>query len=227
MSTVIGSRIITMRHRTTGGAGVVVVKISPTLPYPAVLRRVSYWQSAPAPDSLILAARLLLAADDSTATANITGADIFQHKTVGTSPPDVSVEIQGPLSIPATNLVLTFDVNVPVPNNAHFLKSVLLTSTATGGQAWWWCTFDLLDAPDAVPGADIRPRGTADEPLCVRICDGSAPPNIPPNAPGAPETPTPPVTTGAADILANPLPAASDVPPAAPLAAASALCEVP
>lgn len=227
MARPIGNHIIAHRHRINLGAAGSTVKATTELPYPATIVEIHYQMTAASANNVILAWDLFLANDQGTTETPLTGRKLSSYNRAGATPPDPAVDMSEALSTFVPEQLYTFRTHIPVPGPEHFLKTRLAQNTATGGQLWCWFTLELLNEPEGDPSTDIRPRGTEEEPVCVRLCPPEAPPPVAP--------PTPPEEPLAEELrrrrltdpLADPLPPPCDVNPEEPLGPLFDSCRVP
>lgn len=228
MAQVIGTRVVALRHRINLGAPGLTVHVSPVLPYPGIIREIAYFLNVGNADSAIAAVDFYLSADASTAPSPITGDRLTYHELAGASPPDLTNDAPEALMAPTTgHEIMYLPMHVAIAGQGRRLKTALRQTTLTGAQLHVWVIVDLLDKPEPVGAEEIVPRGTPEEPVCVRICPPEAPP--PPPPPPPPPTPPgpPPPVPGEVDVLALPLPLPSDIEPAEPLVAGATVCRAP
>lgn len=85
---------------------------------------------------------------------------------------------------------------------------------------------EVLDAPLG-PDQPIIPRGTEEEPVCVRICGQPPPPPTPDPGPQPPPPPPPPPPPALRDVLEEPLPPGSSIDVLFPIESAGRVCDAP
>lgn len=225
MANKIGTRIVVHRHRN-GVINSTTVAVSAELPYPSVITQLVISSNAAGGDSSPAFFDLYLSDDSGTGNAPITGTKLTDHVLAGSVNPDVTGD--DPLALPIfhsaseTNMP-AIDVWIPVPKNGMRLKTVVHQITAATSVNVIVAVCTLYDGPTFDASTAIIPRGTPEEPVCVKICGAAPPIEQPPIAP--PPGPPPPPAPSGPDILAEPLPPPCDISVEAPLTSASATCD--
>jgi hypothetical protein len=228
-ATIVGSRVIAIRHRVLAGLQDPNVQVSNKLPVPCVISFMTWFQSAVSTQTVPGAADVYVANnDDLTYNPATLGLRLTDHRLAGASPPDLLTDSQ--LTLVAHDLDTHLHVPLwhPVSASPSYIKTVAQREQAFDIAFWFYFTILILDRPWTQPGLDILPRGVEEDPVCVRICEpipGFPPTPIPPGPP--PPPPGPPVPEGfPEDPFAEPLPGPCPVDPEFPMASLADACDV-
>lgn len=201
---------------------------SAKLPYPGIIRQVTIAQALPDSAGNWKLDLKITTAQIAGAAVEVPGRSIFDFQRSGTVSPDLTSDRDDPFVGIVNQAPTHLAVHIPVTEPNLFLTATSLPGSAT--LARWYITVsvdELIGGEDSSGAPPIIPRGTPEEPVCVRICDGAPPPKPPPpNGPPAPPPPPPPPGAGP-DAAAEPLPPPCDIDPLTPLDAALLTCQVP
>jgi hypothetical protein len=224
------TRVIFLYHETSPPAGTENVQVSEKLPVPCVILHWECFQDTAAAGIINWTMSLYVSNNDSLSTnAAALGTRITSHRDAGSSPPDIDVARAGDLAFPFVGSYVRLPLWIPVYESPSYIKTLGWQVAAANMAFTNVFVIGLLESGAQSPGAGIIPRGTPEEPACVRIC-GWDPGVIPPGPP--PPPPPPPPEPGPApgppfDPLQHPLPTMCPINPEQPLQSASQLCEVP
>jgi hypothetical protein len=219
---------VTLRCSITRTGVGVVTKRSGNLPYPAVLRQVTMWGAQVGTGG----AQTVIYADLTNDTGDrASGLPPEDYDVFGTWPlngtGDFLNDDGGGYVVENTTAPVSFDTWLPVPGADFRLRVMLKQNTAINPRVTLSFTFWKLRTAIPDPGEGIVPRGTPDEPVCVRICgaEGPQPPTPPPPPPpsGPPVAP-PPGGGGGYDPTTPPFPEPCSVDPFNPWNATALPC---
>jgi hypothetical protein len=224
--TVVGSLQIAFVRQVLGNNS--VVGVSRALPYPSRIRGWAIIQTGVVGTGSPCFALLLADDNDTTGVENTTGRHLTQRAASFTGGLALSADSGFGFPRPGEANPGFFPLYETVTRPNQFLKLVADNQSAGAINFYVVAWLELLSTPEDEPEAVILPRGTEEEPVCVRICGdtGPQPPTPPPPAP-PPPGPPPPTGPGPDDPLAEPLPGPCPIDPTAPLQSALDACATP
>lgn len=221
-----GSKVIVLAQRLSV-VGYQYI-LSDPLPYPATIAGFTYIYARTVGAVFIGSGNLhLIRSDSPDYDPQATVIPLTERRIAGTVPPDMSVNDSALPLIPTDSRFSPyFPVSIELPSPGWRLLLTFRHVAAGIDDIMVWVTVNTHTIGAGTPDQRIFPRGTEQEPVCVRVCPPDGPPIGPPT-PGPPFPPPPePPPTGPPDILDPPLPPPTDVTANAPLASMSVICEL-
>lgn len=211
----VGSLTVVCRIQRTGIG--VASKVSNKLPYPSVITNIKIWGNTVATglaDTLILCE---VTEDNGQRPGALPAqpGDLFAyHPLQGTF--DATNDDGIGFDVFNTTQSHDFDVWYPLPSPNWRLRTTIVQATAITPRIQVAYTIKRLRSIVQQPGEGIIPRGTPEDPLCVKLCDPiiiGPGPGAGGGGPVAPPPPPPPSSAGALDPAQLPLPDAGEIDP--------------
>jgi len=223
------TRVLLHGHRTSGVANAPNVHVSERLPVPCVITEMAWTQTAISGVDRTYAFNLYISNNQSLDTDEVScGKRISGHRDVGTSPPDLGNTSEYDLATNSTAHVIRLPLWVPVYDSPSYIKTKAIQTILAACRFWIYFTVGLLESTPLLPGEGIIPRGTPEDPTCVRICgwEPGTQPTGPAPAPAPTPTPPAPPTGPAIDPFQEPINIVCPINPENPLHSSALLCEV-